>query len=163
MPHLVKIPVPPPESGLWSKYAARDLDVVVHYLRQADKQRRGCAERSASVLGALISYSRPFTECGNPQLEQYPGERRCFLSLAADLGADLHVHSILLQARDQAMALSEIVPMPPVQLSARRFKYPDPGLARITRNLDLDDFRRLTVTMRIACLFFGAEMDFRRL
>jgi len=163
MPHLLKIPPPPSEGGLWSKYAARDLDVVVHYLCRADKQRRGCAERSASVLGALISYSRPFTERGNPHAEQYPGERRCFLSLAADLGADLRVHSILLQARDRAMALSDIVPMPAAQSSARRFKYPNPTLARITRNLDLDDFRRLTVTMRIACRFFEAEMDFRRL
>src|SRR3569833_892594 len=109
MSHLLKIPLPAPEGDPWSKYAARDLDVVCHYLHQAHKQRKCCAEHSASVLGALIYYSRPFTERANPHIDQYPGERHCFMSLAADLGADLLLHSCLLRARDEALALSEAV------------------------------------------------------
>jgi hypothetical protein len=162
MHHLLRIPLPAPESGLWPKYAARDLDVVCHYLRQAQKQRRCCAEHSASVLGALIHYSRPFTERANPQVNPYPGERQCFLSLAADLGADLRLHSSLLQVRDAAMALSEVIHAPPGRPNTRRFKHPDPRLARITRNVQIDSFRRLASTMRLACYFFAEEMDFRR-
>ena len=163
MPHLLKIPLPPPESGLWSRYAARDLDVVCHYLRQAEKQRRGCAEYSASMLGALVCYSRPFTERANLRIDQHPGERQCFLSLAADLGADLRLHSILLQARDEAMALSEVIHVPLARSSARRFKHPDPRLARITRHVQIDGFRRLAGIMRVGCYFFESEMDFRHL
>ena len=162
MPHLLKIPLPVPESGLWSKYAARDLDVVCHYLHQARKQRKCCAEHAASVLGALIHYSRPFTERANPHIDQYPGERQCFMSLAADLGADLRLHSSLLQARDEAMARSEVVHPSLARPNARRLKHPDPRLARITRQLQIDSFRRLANTMRVACYFFEEEMDFRR-
>jgi len=162
MPHLLKIPLPAPEGGLWSKYAARDLDVVCHYLHQAHRQRRGCAEHSASVLGALIYYSRPFTERAKPHIDQYPGERQCFMSLAADLGADLLLHSCLLHARDEAMALSKAVHSPLAQPNARRFKHPEPRLARITRQVQIDSFRRLASTMRVACYFFEDEMDFRR-
>jgi len=162
MPHLLKTPLPAPESGLWSKYAGRDLDVACHYLRQAEKQRRCCAEHSASMLGALICYSRPFTERANPHIEQHPDERQCFLSLAADLGADLRLHSILLQARDEAMFLSDVIHAPVARSNARLFKHPDPSLARITRRVDIDSFRRLASTMRIGCYFLETEMDFRR-
>ena len=161
MPHLLKIPLPALESGLWSTYAARDLDVVCHYLHQAHKQRRCCAEYSVSLLGALIYYSRPFTERANPPIDQYPGEQ-CFMSLAADLGADLRLHSSLLQARDEVMALSAVLHPPLAQPTTRRVKHPDPRLARITRPLKIDRFRRLASTMRIACYFFEEEMDFRR-
>jgi len=161
MPHLLRIPLAAPEGGLWSQYAARDLDVVCHYLHQAYKQRRGCTEHAASVLGALIYYSRPFTERVEPHIDQYPGERHCFMSLAADLGADLLLHSCLLQARDEVMALSKAVHSPLARPNTRRFKYPEPRLARITRHVQIDSFRRLASTMRVACYFFEDEMDFR--
>jgi hypothetical protein len=163
MPHLLRTPLASPESGLWSTYAARDLNVVVSYLRQADTQRRCCAEHSASVLGALISYSRPFTERADRRFEQQPAQRQCYLSLAADLGADLQLHSILLQARDELLALSDIEFSPAAQLSARRFRHPDPRLARVTRTVPLDRFRRLAQTMWLTCGFFEAEWTSRRL
>jgi hypothetical protein len=163
MPHLHRTPLHSPPIRLWSEYAARDLEIVDHYLRQAAHQRRCCAEYSASVLGALISYSRPFTERPDPAVNPHPQERRCFLSLAADLSADMRLHGRLLQARDEVIALSDVVHSPMARLSARRFIHPDPRLSRITRNLELDRFRTLAGIMCLACGFFEAEMDFRRL
>jgi hypothetical protein len=157
------MPLHSPPLRLWSDHAVRDLDVVVHYLRQAAHQRRCCAEHSASVLGALISYGRPFTDRAHPAVNPHPRERRCFLSLAADLGADLRLHETLLQARDEVIALSDVVHSPVTRLSARRFLHPDPRLSRLTRNLELARFRTLADSMRVACRFFELEMEFRRL
>jgi hypothetical protein len=163
MHHLAKIPPVAPEGELWSRYAARDLDVVIHYLHQAAKQRRCGAGYTASILRALICYSKPFTERANPVVNQYPRERECFLSLAADLGADLRLHALVLQARDAVVALSDLAPAPSAHSSIRRFKHPDARLARIIRTLELGCFRTLVVRMRVACNFIEAEMDIRRL
>jgi hypothetical protein len=163
MAHLHKVTLQSGPVTLWSDCAVRDLDVVIHYLRQASHQRRCCAEYSASVLGALISYSRPFTERPHPAVNPPAHERRCFLSLAADLGADLRLHRILLQARDEVIALSELVHSPMARFRSRCFIHPDPRLSRIIRQLELDRFRALAGIMRVACRFFGAEMNFRRL
>jgi len=46
---------------------------------------------------------------------------------------------------------------------ARRFKYPDPRLARITAALNLSAWRRLAASMQVACRFFQAEMNIRGL
>ena len=67
-----------------------------------------------------------------------------------------------MQARDEALALSEAVHSPLARPNARRFKHPDPRLARITRHVQIDRFRRLASTMRVACYFFEEEMEFRR-
>ena len=151
------------EDPLWSSLAARDLEVASGFLRESGKHRRGSVAYSAAILGALISYSRPFTERPDAVLNQNAAERRCFLSLAADLGADLRLHGMLLQMRDEIIALSDIVSVPVVRVHARRFKYPDPRRARITAALNLSAWRRLAASMQVACRFFQAEMNTRGL
>src|SRR5262249_14709915 len=118
---------------------------------------------SAAVIGALIFYSRPFTERADPAVNQRSDQRQCFLSLATDLGADLRLHARLLQTRDKVIALSEIVHSPLAHVNARLFNYPDPRFVRLTRNLNRDAFRRLARSMRVACALFQAEIDTRSL
>jgi hypothetical protein len=147
----------------WSRHALRDLDIAFGYLRESERHRRRSVPYSAAVLGALLSYSRPFTERADAALNQTPGERRCLMSLAADLGADLLMHASLLQLRDEIIALSDIVRVPAARVSARRFKFPNPRLASITHCIDLGRFRKLAASMRVACVFFQAENDARAL
>lgn len=164
MPHraLLQRKVRQHASGeVWSPQARGDLEVAVGFLTESGNHRRTSVGYTAAVLGALRSYSRPFTERPDPAANQSPFEQRCFLSLAADLGADLQLHSALLQMRDEIIALSEIVRLPSEHVNARRFRYPDPRFARITHALNRAAFRKLAAAMRVACAFFQAEMDAR--
>jgi hypothetical protein len=166
MPHRQLLPLRVAqhlEAEQWSRHAVRDLEVAIGFLRDLGKHRRNSVAYSVALLGALLSYSRPFTERADPAVNQNVAERGCFLSLAADLGADLHLHGMLLQMRDQIMALSDVVSLPAARLNARTFKYPDPRLMRITQNLSQADFQRLAGAMRVACTFFRAELDARDL
>jgi len=166
MPHrqlLQKRMAHPPEGELWSRHAARDLAVAGGFLRELGKHRTASISYSAALLGALISYSRPFTERADPSFNQDVSGRHCFLAIAADLGADLRLHAKLLQMRDELIALSDVVSLPAHRLNARRFKYPDPHFARLTRSLDCADFRKLISEMHVACHFFHAEMQARLL
>jgi hypothetical protein len=158
MPHrqlLQKRMAQAPKSELWSRHAARDLAVAGGFLREWSQHRTGSIGSSAAVLGALISYSRPFTERADPSFNQDVRGRHCFLALAADLGADLRLHAKVLQVRDEIIALSDVVSVPAQRLNARRFKYPDPHFARLTGNLDGAEFRKLVAAMRAACDFFS--------
>jgi hypothetical protein len=85
------------------------------------------------------------------------------MALAVDLGADLRLHGMLLQMRDQIMALSDIVSFPAGHTNARRFRYPDRRLVLITQSLNQAEFSRLAGSMRVACTFFRAEIDARAL
>lgn len=149
------------ENELWATLAARDLEVAGGLLRESGKHRKTSAGYSAVMLGALLSYSRPFTEGPDPAVNQNAAERSCFLSLAADLGADLRLHAQLLQMRDEIIALSDLVKVPAVSLHTRRFKHPDPRFVRVTGTLNLAAARRLAATMQIACSIFQAEEDGR--
>jgi hypothetical protein len=151
------------EAEQWSRHAVRDLEVANGFLCDLGKHRRNSVGYAVALLGALLSYSRPFTERADPAMNQNVTERRCFMALAADLGADLILHGMLLQMRDQIMALSDIVSVPAARLNARSFRYPDPRLMQITRSLNQTDFRRLTGSMRVACTFFRAEIAARAL
>jgi hypothetical protein len=151
------------EAEQWSRCALRDLEVAIGFLRDLRKHRRNSVGYAVALLGALLSYSRPFTERAEPAVNQNVAERRCFLALAADLGADLHLHGMLLQMRDQIMALSDVVSLPAARLKARSFRYPDPRLVCITQNLSHADFERLAGSMQVACTFFRAEIDARAL
>jgi hypothetical protein len=166
MPHRELLPKrvsQHPAAEQWSRHAVRDLDVAIGFLGDLGKHRRNSVGYSVALLGALLSYSRPFTERADPAVNQNAAERRCFMALAADLGADLHLHRMLLQMRDQVMALSDIVSVPAARLNARSFRYPDPHLMWITQSLSHAEFRRLAGSMRLACTFFRAEIDARAL
>jgi hypothetical protein len=151
------------EDESWSAHAYRDLEIAIGYLRESTHHRRRSVGYSVAALGALISYSRPFTERPDPAVNQSPAQRRCFLALAADLGADLRLHSKLLQMRAELIALSDTVKGPAAPLNARCFKYPDPHLARIIRHLDQAHFRKLAVSMRVACAFNQVQILARTL
>jgi len=110
-----------------------------------------------------MCYSRPFTERADPAANQTPAQRRCFMALAADLGAELRLHAQLLQMRDEIFALSDLVSVPAARLNARCFRYPDPRLARIIGRLDRSHFSRLAASMRLACMFYQAELLSRSL
>ncbi|MBS0419424.1 MAG: hypothetical protein JSR66_17065 [Proteobacteria bacterium] len=157
---LLRMPVPPAPTDPWSCRAVRDLEVAINFGHVAAKHPAGSMVHAGAALGALMSYSRPFTERADA-VNQTPEQRGCFLSLAADLGADLRLHGILLQMRDGVIALSDIVSSQFPPLNARRFKYPDSRVGRITRALNPGEFCRLAATMRLACHFFQAEIDIR--
>ena len=148
---------------LWSRLASRDLGVAAGYLRESAHHSRRSVGYSAAVLGALMSYSRPFTERADPAANQSPAQRRCFMAFAADLGADLRLHGQLLQMRDEIVALCDLVSVPAAPRNARCFRYPDPRLARITSRLDQPHFSRLVASMRLACGFYRAETMSRNL
>lgn len=160
---LLKIPLPPAPANLWSRRAMRNLETAINFGHVAAKHRAGSAVHAGAVLGALMAYSRPFTERADSAVNQTPEQRRCFLSLAADLGADLRLHGILLQMRDGVIALSDVVSAEAPRLNARRFKFPDTRVGRITRALNPAEFCRLATSMRVACNFFQAEIDVRLL
>src|SRR5438270_10433040 len=107
--HLHERMTQPPEGDLWSRHAARDLEVAGRFLRELGKHRNASIGYYAALLGALISYSRPFTERADPSFNQDVHGRHCFLTLAADLGADLRLHARLLQLRDEIIARSDPV------------------------------------------------------
>lgn len=166
MPHrelLLKISVPPVPAELWSRRAARDLQAAIHFVYVAGKNRANAAVHAGALLGALISYSRPFTERADPAMNPTPAQHKCFLGLAADLGADLLLHGKLLRVRDEVMALSDLVSLPEPRLNARRFKSSDSGVTRITRSLNQVEFCRLATSMRVACDFFQSKTDTRLL
>jgi len=141
----------------------RHLEAAINFGHAAAKHPAGSAANSGAVLGALMTYSRPFTERADSAVNQTPAQRRCFLSLAADLGADLRLHGILLQMRDGVIALSDSVSSQVPRFDARRFEYPDVRVGRITRALNPGEFCRLAASMRLACNFFQAEIEIRLL
>jgi hypothetical protein len=115
------------------------------------------------MLGAVIAYARPFTDSVRLTFRQQPEQRKCFMGIAADLGANTAMHAAILLARDQLIALSDPwgaanSRASEAHPSLRRFVYPNPGCARIVARLDLCDFDRIAVLMRLACVFFLAEV-----
>jgi hypothetical protein len=115
------------------------------------------------LLGAVIAYARPFTRSASLTFNQHPDQKECFMGIAADLGANTRVHSAVLLAREELIALSDPWGSLPGRASGthrrmRRFVYPNPRCARIMSRIDLGDFHRVTVLMRLACVFFLAEV-----
>jgi hypothetical protein len=148
-------------------YAARDFAGAVVFIRNASQHQRFSAAHLGSSLGALISYGRPFTERANAALNQRPEHRSCFLELALDLGVSMEVHTTILQLRDAVVARSDVQGAPTTRLAGgsrcqlRYFSYPDPECTRIVRRLNPLSFERIANLMRLACVFFLAEVDCR--
>jgi hypothetical protein len=153
----------PAEAGGWPLNAARDFVAALDFLSKEAKCRTNTAEHMGCLLGAVIAYARPFTASANLTFHHHPDRRQCFMELAADLGADTRVHCAVLLAREDLIASSDSWESPSgrslgAQRSMRRFVYPNPRVARIMSRIDLRDFRRIAILMRLACIFFLAEV-----
>jgi hypothetical protein len=148
---------------LWLEFTVRDLDTAAGYLRNCEQNRRDSVVGASALIGALLSYARPFTERSNPSLNPLPEQQHRFLELAAQLGADLRVHAALMQVRADVVALSERVPVvsanptEPSGASLRRFNYPDPNIDRVMESIDLRAFAEVVQAMRRGCEAWLAE------
>jgi hypothetical protein len=152
----------PQEAGGWSLSAAADFSSTVDFLRKQAKCPPDTAEHMGVLLGAVIAYARPFTDSATQAFNQSPDRMECFMGIAADLGANPGVHSSILLAREELLFLSDSWGAS-CRASAslrrmRRFAYPNPSCARIMSRIDLGDFKRAAILMRLACVFFLAEL-----
>jgi hypothetical protein len=153
----------PAEASGWSLSAASDFFTASDFLRKVRKCERDSAEHMGLLLGAVIAYARPFTDIASRTFNQPPEQRQCFMGIAADLGADIDVHVNILRAREKLIVLSDFCGHVPDGLSGprrhwRKFVYPNPRCARILDPIERGDFRRNAGLMRLACVFFLAEV-----
>jgi hypothetical protein len=153
----------PAEAGGWSLTAAGDFFTASDFLRKVRKCKRGSAEHMGLLLGAVIAYARPFTDMVSRTFNQLPEHRQCFMGLAADLGADIGVHANILLAREKLVVMSDSCGTVPGGSSGpqrrwRKFAYPNPRCARVLELIESRDFGRNAGLMRLACVFFLAEV-----
>jgi len=100
-PKISSITVPNPQQALVRLLnSTPDFAATVDFIRRARQYRRSTVEHVALLLGALISYSRPFKDHAGCALGQIP----VFAALATDLGADLQLHAGIVRLSIQALA-----------------------------------------------------------
>jgi hypothetical protein len=136
-----------------------DFATAVDFLRRARAYDRFSIERDALLLGALVSYSRPFKHRGGPvpgrPLDQLP----VFLDAAVDLGVDLELHVKLVKLSAQAIAGSQPVAAPVQRttnlgnVKIQRFSFPNPLGHLLAQQLELEAFSHISNLMRLACVF----------
>jgi hypothetical protein len=152
----------PSEAGGWPLSAAADFLSAVDFLRKEEKCRPDTAEHMGVLLGAVIAYARPFTDSASQAFNQHPDQKECFMGIAADLGSNPDVHSAILLAREELLVLSDSwgasCRASGSHRRMRRFAYPNPHCAGIMSRIDLGDFRRAAILMRLACVLFLAEV-----
>jgi hypothetical protein len=153
----------PAEASGWSLSAASDFFTASDFLRKVRKCKGDSAEHMGLLLGAVIAYARPFTDITSRTFNQPPEQRQCFMGIAADLGADIDVHVNILLAREKLIGLSDYYVPGSEGLAGprrhwRKFVYPNPRCARILDAIERGDFRRNAALMRLACVFFLAEV-----
>jgi hypothetical protein len=154
----------PREAGDWPLNAARDFSTASHFLSNSKQSKRLSVDHLACLLGAVISYARPFTEPSMTALNQQPHQRNCFLEIATDLGADIRLHAALLLARDEIVSLSDAFDgatargLKAAGRRLRSFSFPNPRAVGVVSRIDLAAFSRIAMLMRLACIFFLAEV-----
>lgn len=153
----------PAEAGGWTLSAASDFFTASDFLRKLRKCKRDSAEHMGLLLGAVIAYARPFTDVAGYTFNQPREQRQCFMGLAADLGADISVHTNILLAREKLIVLSDACGDVPGGISGRKrrwrkFVYPNVRCARVLDQIDSRDVSRNAGLMRLACVFFLAEV-----
>jgi hypothetical protein len=154
----------PPAARSWTLCAARDFSATISFIRHAHSHTRLSADHVGSLIGAVISYARPFKnhEAG---IGQHPDPKRCFMDLAIDLGADLALHGSILETSRRLIARASPPAFYPAKNLSERpvrvhcFDFPDVECDSIARRYDLDSFVGIARLMRLACVFLLAEID----
>ena len=119
---------------------------------------RADLEYDALVLGALISYSRPFKDTGDPLLGPPLDQLPAFLATAVDLGVDLALHLELLRLGTRAIDSAKPVTAT-VQRTSRsnlgihRFSFPNPLGHVLAQQLPPEPLEHISHLMRLACVF----------
>jgi hypothetical protein len=139
--------------------SSRDFAAAVDFLRRARAYDRSAIEHSALVLGALVSYSRPFKDRGGPVLGRPLDRLPVFLDAAVDLGVDLELHTKIIRLSIQAIGGSRPLPAPvqraanPDKVEIHRFSFPNPLGHLLAQQLELEAFSHTSNLMRLACVF----------
>lgn len=154
----------PPGVIRWMLNAAGDFGATATFISDARKHDQSTVDHVGLLIGALISYARPFRE-RDDDTRQASTHEKYFLDLATDLGADLMLHAAVLRARDKLIAHSA-VPLHSVsrapKMNSRRvraFEFPSAKFAKLAIGLDLDRLNRAALTMKLTCMFMLAEIN----
>jgi hypothetical protein len=150
----------------WTLNAARDFGAAAALIADARRHDPASVDYIGFLIGALISYSRPFRYRKDADTPQAATRNRYLLDLGTDLGVDLTLHITTLRMRDRLIARSVD---PPGQATLRSlkineprlraFEFPNQKLARLAVGLDLDRVTSMAQSMRLACIFLLAEVN----
>jgi hypothetical protein len=136
-----------------------DFAAAVEFVGRARACGRADIEYDALVLGALVSYSRPFKEADDPILGRPLDQLPAFLDAAVDLGVDLELHLELLELGTRAIGSSKPVTAAVRRSASRgnqrthRFSFPNPLGHVLAQQLAPGPFEHISHLMRLACVF----------
>jgi hypothetical protein len=139
--------------------SSRDFAAAVDFLKRARAYDRSGLEYNALLLGALVSYSRPFKDRGGPVLGRPLDRLPAFLDAAVDLGVDLELHTRIVRLSVRAIGGSQPVAAPvqraanPGNVEIQRFSFPNPLRYLLSQQLELEAFSHISHLMRLACVF----------
>jgi hypothetical protein len=145
--------------------SSRDFGAAIDFLKRARNYDRCAIEYTALLLGALISYLRPFKDSRGSVLGRALHEIPIFLDAAVDLGIDLELHLRILQLSVQAIGGSQMAAAGNPQAGIRgnvqihRFSFPYPSGHLFAHQLDVDAFEQNCNLMRLACVFTLTELS----
>ena len=152
----------------WILSAARDFGTAANFIRDARKHDQSSVDHIGLLIGALITYARPFREHADDATRQAARRQRCLLDLAIDLGVDLALHASILRMRDRLVAQSavpithDIDRTPEIRnLRVRAFDFPNHTIAALAVRMDFDPVIAMTRSMQLACVFLLAEANDR--
>jgi len=135
-----------------------DFAAAVDFVSRARRCRQSTIKHAALLLGALLSYSRPFKDHDGCALSQIP----VFGALATDLGADLQLHVRIVRLSMQALASSQRLYMQAAgnhsSCKLQSYWLADRLGPTLAGQLDLEAFERIANLMRVACVLTLAEI-----
>jgi hypothetical protein len=156
----------PPATRNWVLLAARDFGATLALINNARRHSTCSAEHVGSLIAAVISYARPFSERADLEGDLPLDPKRCFLDLALDLGASLPLHRSLMLTGKRIIAQSQPRAIYPPRSATEGskiriclFDFPDIRWGSVTDGLELGAFVNITRLMRLACVFLLAEID----
>jgi hypothetical protein len=167
--NLLLLPRPiedPPGAICWTLHAATDFSTAANFIRDAKTHDRSTADYVGLLIGALVSYARPFCEYNATQNPRVSACKHYLLGLATDLGADLQMHATALRARDKLIARSIVKPgrlidrtpkVNTLRLKTRQLSHQ--SLTILAARLDLEGLHRVAGCMQLACLFLLADIN----
>jgi hypothetical protein len=144
--------------------SSRDFAAAVDFLQRARNYDRAAIEYTALLLGALISYARPFKDRQGSSLGRPLHEIPIFLDAAVDLGVDLELHLKILQLSTQASGDSQTTVVAnrhggsQRDMQIHRFSFPYPSGHLLEDQLDVGAFEQISNLMRLACIFAITEL-----
>jgi hypothetical protein len=156
----------PPEASGWILTAARDFGTTANFIRDARKLDQSSVDHIGLLVGALVTYARPFRERADDATRRAARRQRCLLDLATDLGVDLALHAAVLRMRDRLVAQAAVPTIHAIDrtpeipsLRVRVFEFPNHTIAELAVKMDFEQVISLTKSMQLACVFLLAEVN----